>query len=74
MAKETLVSIVIAELRAVGLEYRVDQGKHYKVRFWVKGHQYTYVVARSASDHRAAKNAQLGVRRILRELGLLEGN
>lgn len=74
MAKETPVTAVIAELSAVGVEHRIDQGKHYKVRFWVKGHQYTYVVARTASDHRALKNARTGVRRILRELGLLEGN
>lgn len=74
MAKQTLVDVAIAELVAVGLEYRVDQGKHYKVRFWALGRQYTYVVARSASDHRAAQNVRTGIRRILRELGLLAGN
>lgn len=71
MAKETPVTAVLAELAAAGVEHRVDQGKHYKVRFWVAGRQYTYVVARTASDHRAMKNAQMGVRRILRELGII---
>jgi len=73
MAKETPVTAVIAELTAAGVEHRIDQGKHYKVRFWVNDRQYTYVVARTASDRRAMQNARTGVRRILRNLGLLEG-
>lgn len=73
MAKQTPIAAVLAELVSAGVEHRVDQGKHYKVRFWVDGHQYTYTVARSASDHRAIQNCRTGVRRILRELGLLEG-
>lgn len=71
MAKETPVTAVLAELVSAGVEHRVDQGKHYKVRFWVGGRQYTYVVARTTSDHRAILNARTGVRRILRDLGVL---
>lgn len=68
MAKTTIVDIVIAEVVACGLTPEVKHGgKHPKVRFYLEGRRYTYVVPGSTSDHRAVLNCRAGVRRLLRQ-------
>lgn len=61
------------ELEAAGIAFTVERGKrHYKVRFTVRGKALMVTCSRSASDHRAALNARLQVRREIRralELG-----
>lgn len=58
-------------LQEAGIAYTIDQGKrHHKVRFTVRGVACMVTVSRSASDHRAALNARLTVRRVIR--GALE--
>ena len=55
------------ELEAAGIAFSVDDGgRHYKVRFTVRGQQLMVVCSRTSSDHRAALNARLQVRREIR--------
>lgn len=57
----------IAELDAAGIRYRVEAGKHYKVRFTVRSRACLVVVSRSSGDRRASLNARHTVRRAIRE-------
>ena len=60
------------ELDAAGLPYSVERGKrHLKVRFRVRGKPCMVTCSRTSSDHRAALNARLQVRREIRRA--LEG-
>ena len=55
------------ELEGAGIAYTVERGKrHYKVRFIVRGKPLMVTCSRTASDHRAALNARLQVRREIR--------
>ena len=55
------------ELEAAGIAFSVELGKrHYKVRFQVRGKSCMVTCSRSSSDHRAALNARLQVRREIR--------
>lgn len=55
------------ELEAAGIAFSVDDsGRHYKVRFTVRGQRLMVVCSRTTSDHRAALNARLQVRRTIR--------
>lgn len=55
------------ELDEAGIPYTVKLGKrHYKVRFTVRGRRCCVVCSRTSSDHRAALNARLTVRREIR--------
>lgn len=68
MGKQTIVDIVTAEVVSVGLEVEVVQGgKHPKIRFYVSGQRYTFVVPATASDHRSALNCRAGIRRLIRQ-------
>ena len=50
-----------------GISYTVENAKrHYKVRFTVRGVGCMVTVSRSTSDHRAALNARMIVRRVIR--------
>lgn len=56
------------ELEAAGIAFSVeDSGRHYKVRFTVRGQLLTVVCSRTTSDRRAALNARLLVRRTIRQ-------
>lgn len=56
------------ELEGAGIAYTVEQGrKHYKVRFTVRGQGCMVTCSRTSSDHRAALNARLQVRREIRK-------
>jgi hypothetical protein len=66
------IEVATAELRACGLAYKIARGgKHPRVLWSSNGVQRFFVVSASASDWRAAKNARAGIRRLLREEGLL---
>lgn len=55
------------ELEEAGIKYTVENGKrHYKVRFTVMGQHCMVTCSRTSSDHRAALNARLQVRREIR--------
>lgn len=55
------------ELNEAGITFEVVSAKrHYKVRFVVKGVKCQVVCSRTSSDHRAAVNARLEVRRRIR--------
>jgi len=55
------------ELREAGISYRVTLGKrHYKVWFSVRGVSCLVVCSKTGSDHRAALNSRLEVRRKIR--------
>ena len=55
------------ELEGAGIAYTVELGRrHYKVRFIVRGKPLMVTCSRMASDHRAAMNARLLVRREIR--------
>lgn len=63
-----MVKIVTTEVVSVGLEVDVDRtGKHPKIRFYVSGQRYTYVIPATASDHRSALNCRAGIRRLIRQ-------
>ncbi|APL99324.1 hypothetical protein [Bordetella phage FP1] len=56
------------ELEEAGIKYTVESGKrHYKVRFTVRGRGCLVTCSRTSSDHRAALNARLQVRREIRK-------
>jgi len=56
------------ELEEAGIKYTVESGKrHYKVRFTVRGRGCMVTCSRTSSDHRAALNARLQVRREIRK-------
>lgn len=53
---------------AAGIAFSAeDGGRHYKVRFTVRGQQLRVVCSRTISDRRAALNARLQVRRTIRQ-------
>lgn len=55
------------ELTEAGIRYKVTLGKrHYKVWFTVRGERCLVVCSKSDSDHRAALNSKLEVRRKIR--------
>lgn len=68
---ETLKAVE-RELTESGIQYDVNRGKrHYKVKFKINGESCTVSCSVSPSDHRAALNARLQVRKRIRQaLGL----
>jgi hypothetical protein len=66
--KSETVDAACRELMAQGLGYRIDEtGRHIKVLFEVRGLKLMWTGAKTASDHRAAKNARGDVRRMIRQ-------
>jgi hypothetical protein len=68
MQKNRSLDAVTYELRAAGISYQIEQGKHLKIKWSMNGRNETYVVPRSSGDHRGHKNARAEIRRKLREL------
>ena len=71
-SKRDCVSVVEEELVAAGASYRLVINKHYK--FWVLsgGREHLYVCSGTAGAQcRAEKNTRAGIRRLLRQLGLI---
>ena len=70
---DTPVAVVLEELSSLGIEGQVIVGKHHKVRFFVEGRRRTYTVPKTTGDgRRTLKNCRAGIRRLLRQEGLLE--
>lgn len=68
MARDTVLDVVERELAEAGIAYTViDNSKHYKVLFNIAGKPLMIVVARTASDHRAAQNMRSLVRRTIKQ-------
>ena len=66
--------IVEEELEAAGASYRVVVNKHYK--FWVLhgGREHLFVCGGTTSGgRRAQENTRAGIRRLLRQLGIIAG-
>jgi hypothetical protein len=66
------VDILKKELEAVGASYRIEVKKHAKV--WInhngKDHLYCCGITTGATN-RSMENTRAGIRRLLRQLGLL---
>lgn len=72
--KDSPLSIVVEELRAAGIEPRVDCKRHAKVWFTVDGRDHCYVTTvNGGGANRARRNTRAGIRRLLRQLGVLDG-
>lgn len=66
--------IVEEELERAGASYRVVVNKHYK--FWVLhgGREHLFVCGGTMSGgRRAQENTRAGIRRLLRQLGIIAG-
>ncbi len=63
----TTLDATVKELKEAGIVHTVEKGRrHYKVRFVVRGKSCMVTCSVSSSDHRAALNARLQVRREIR--------
>src|SRR5262245_16040047 len=68
------LAVALRELAAVGLRdvEQVHGGKHLQLRWQVNGHGLrVYNIPVTASDWRAVHNTRAGIRRMLREDGVL---
>lgn len=72
MSKEVLEAAT-NELKAAGVAYMVQDTKNHVHIHFGPNLQHLHVVAKSASDWRAAKNERASIRRQLKELGYVEG-
>lgn len=65
----TTLDATVKELKEAGIVHTVEKGRrHYKVRFVVRGKPCMVTCSvSSSSDHRAALNARLQVRREIRK-------
>lgn len=73
MAKDTPLLWVTRELDAVGVAYTIEHGgRHAKVRFTVAGLAHLYVCSGNANAMRSKRNSRAGIRRMLRQLGVLD--
>ena len=71
-SKRGCLGIVEEELNAAGASYRLVINKHYK--FWVlhEGREHLYVCSGTAgAEGRSEKNTRAGIRRLLKQLGLI---
>ena len=72
--KNDCLAAALRELEAAGIRAveRANGGKHLQLRWRVNGGpQRLYVMPLTPGDHRAAANARAGIRRLLREDGVL---
>jgi hypothetical protein len=58
-------------LDQAGINYAVEYGKHLKIRWIFDGHKRLYVMAISSGDINAIRNIRAGMRRQLRQDGVL---
>mgnify|MGYP000868752103 FL=1 len=70
MANSDPLEAVRAELRAVGISFRLQHGKHTKVKFMLAGREMMYVIPSTAGDGRSTANCRAGIRRLLRLNGV----
>ena len=61
------------ELAAAGASYRVVLGKSYKVWVFHRGEEHLYVCSRKSTNKgRAQQNSRAGIRRLLKQLGIID--
>jgi hypothetical protein len=65
------LEMVTKELDAVGVQYDVENSKHFLIKWTYNGQRRLVVTPRNGSDHRGPMNARKDVRRILRQDGLI---
>lgn len=71
-SKDNPLSVVREELRAAGVPFREEPGRHVKVWFTVAGKEHCYVCSANRVCHnRSMRNTRAGIRRMLRQLGAL---
>jgi hypothetical protein len=71
-AGRAVYEAVIAELKAVGLDYELTKpGRHFRLEVDVNGHRRRLVLPGSPSDRRSELNQVAFVRRVLRAEGVL---
>ena len=70
--KDSPLSVVLEELDAAGVPYRVVRKRHAKVWFTVDGVEHCYVcTVNGKGANRSRRNSRAGIRRLLRQLGAL---
>lgn len=68
MARQTVLSIVVAEIEAAGYKPRVTYTKrHIKIHFKIGSQELLYVCPSTHSDHRSLMNNRACVRRLIRQ-------
>lgn len=73
MSIRSSIDAVEEELRAAGVTYRTVTRKHVKVWVSAGGREHLYVCSQNGEGrHRAIENSRAGIRRLLRQLGLLD--
>lgn len=73
MSIRSSIDAVEEELRAAGVTYRKVTRKHVKVWIQAEGKEHVYVCSQNGrGHHRAIENSRAGIRRLLRQLGLLD--
>lgn len=72
-AKDSPLEVVCRELEEAGVPYRVVCRRHAKVWFTVDGRDHCYVTTVNGKKaNRARRNCQADIRRLLRQLGVLD--
>lgn len=71
MARQEVARTIVETLAKADIDPSVEVGhKQVKIRWEIEGQQFLYCCAKTASDHRALKNARCDVRRMLRAAGV----
>lgn len=71
--KDSPLEVVRQELDAAGVPHRVVKRRHAKVWFTVNGAEHCYVcTVNGKGANRARRNTRAGIRRLLRQLGVLD--
>lgn len=73
--KDSPLAIVMAELRAADIKFRVVRKRHAKVWFMWDGKPQCYVcTVNGKNGNRAQRNTRAGIRRMLRQLGAVDAS
>lgn len=71
--KDSPLACAQEELEAAGVPYRVVVKRHAKVWFTVDGKEHCYVcTVNGKGANRARRNTRAGIRRMLRQLGVVD--
>lgn len=74
MATPSSLSVVLEELDDLRLPYRLIRNKHVKVWITVGEREHLFVCSQNGrGHHRAIENSRAQLRRLLRQLGALDG-
>lgn len=73
-SRRQCLEAVERELVAAGVSYRVVIGKHAKIWVFKDGKEHLYCCGLTTGhNNRAIENSKAGIRRLLRQLGLIDG-